>query len=89
MMVLWLRFLNEVNEDMRKAPIEMLEDEYIREAIDLCEEGAFTPEELAAYDGFWDAVRIITLTNCLRILPAYKQPSTFIPLISPPPIRCL
>ena len=58
LMVLWLRFLQEVNEDMRTLPPEMQENEYIREAAELCEAGAFTAEELAAYDGFWDAVRI-------------------------------
>jgi len=58
LMVLWLRFLKEVNEDMKTLPEEMQENEYIRQAAELCEEGAFTPEELARYDHFWDAVRI-------------------------------
>ena len=58
LMVLWLRFLQEVNENMKALPLEMQENEFIREAAELCEEGAFTPAELAAYDGFWDAVRL-------------------------------
>jgi len=58
MMVLWLRFLKEVGEEMRKLPSEMQENEYIRKASEICEEAAFTPEELAAYDRYWDSIRI-------------------------------
>ena len=58
LLVLWLRFLKEVDEKMYKLPAEMQENEYIREAAELCERGAYTPEELARYDGYWDAVRI-------------------------------
>ena len=36
----------------------MQENEYIREAAEICELGKYTPEELARYDGFWDGVRI-------------------------------
>ena len=56
--VLWLRFLTEVDESMRKLPSEMLENDDIRTALELCEEGAFTEEELAAYYGREDMVRI-------------------------------
>jgi predicted transposase/invertase (TIGR01784 family) len=58
MMVLWLRFLKEVNENMRALPPEMQEEEPIRRAAELCEEGAYTPGELAWYDRYWDSVRI-------------------------------
>jgi predicted transposase/invertase (TIGR01784 family) len=58
LMVLWLRFLREVNEDMRELPAEMRENKDILKAAELCEEGAFTAAELARYDGFWDAVRV-------------------------------
>jgi predicted transposase/invertase (TIGR01784 family) len=50
LMVLWLRFLKEVNENMKEMPPELLENEYIRQAVELCEEGAYTPEKLAAYE---------------------------------------
>ena len=56
--VLWFRFLNEVGESMSVLPAEMQANEYIRKAAELCERGAYTPEELARYDGFLDAVRI-------------------------------
>jgi predicted transposase/invertase (TIGR01784 family) len=56
--VLWLRFLKEVGEKMAVLPAELQENEYIRKAAELCERGAYTPEELARYDGFLDAVRI-------------------------------
>jgi len=55
---LWLRFLSEVDEDMRTLPQELQENEDIRQAAELCEEAAFTPAELEAYDNYWDAVRI-------------------------------
>ena len=55
--VLWLRFLKEVDESMKSLPPEMLANEYIRTAVELCEESAFTEEELAAYNGYWDVVR--------------------------------
>ena len=58
LMVLWLRFLNEVDEDMKALPPEMMENEDIRLAAELCEEGAYTPEEMALYNGYWDWVSI-------------------------------
>ena len=57
LMVLWLRFLNEVGEDMKSLPPELQENEHIRQAAELCEEGAFTPEEREAYDHYWDVIR--------------------------------
>jgi predicted transposase/invertase (TIGR01784 family) len=53
---LWLRFLKEVNENMTVLPKEMAENEQIRQAAELCEVIGFTPEEIAAYDAFWDLV---------------------------------
>ena len=57
MATLWLRFLKEVNEAMTELPPELAANEQIRQAAELCEEGAFTPEELAAYEAYWDWVR--------------------------------
>jgi predicted transposase/invertase (TIGR01784 family) len=54
---LWLQFLKEVGESMNKLPAELAENEQINRAAELCEEAAFTPEELAAYEAFWDRVR--------------------------------
>jgi predicted transposase/invertase (TIGR01784 family) len=55
---LWLRFLNEVKEG-RSSNIadELKENAYTRRALDICEEGAFTDAELAAYDKYWDIIR--------------------------------
>ena len=55
MAVLWLRFLREVEEDAVVSD-DLLANEDISEALEICEEGAFTPEELAVYDKFWDSV---------------------------------
>jgi predicted transposase/invertase (TIGR01784 family) len=57
LMVLWLRFLKEVNEELSALPPEMQENEYISKAASLCEIAAFTPEEMAAYDKYWDIIR--------------------------------
>ena len=54
---LWMRFLREVNEDLSELPDELANHEQIRKAAELCEEAGFTPEELAAYEAYWDWVR--------------------------------
>ena len=58
MAVLWLRFLKEVGEDMRQLPDELADNEHILRAAELCEEAAFTPEELDIYDEYWDIIRV-------------------------------
>lgn len=58
MMVLWLRFLTEIDEHTREAAPELIADENIKQALELVEESAFTEEEMDAYDRFWDAVRV-------------------------------
>jgi predicted transposase/invertase (TIGR01784 family) len=55
---LWLRFLNEVGEEMRSLPQEFQDYGPIREAVELCETGAYTQEQLDAYDKYWDIIRI-------------------------------
>ncbi|MDR0604316.1 MAG: Rpn family recombination-promoting nuclease/putative transposase [Bacteroidales bacterium] len=59
MAVLWLRFLKEIEDEKYIIPAaELMENEYIRQAIELCEEGAFTEAERHAYDKYWDVVRV-------------------------------
>jgi predicted transposase/invertase (TIGR01784 family) len=57
MAVLWLRFLKEVTEKVNSVSEELLENEEISRAVELCKVGAFTDAELEAYDNFWDIVR--------------------------------
>ncbi|MDR1454487.1 MAG: Rpn family recombination-promoting nuclease/putative transposase [Tannerella sp.] len=57
MAVLWLRFLGEVEEHRSTISGDLKEDTYISQALDMCEEGAFTETELAAYDKYWDIIR--------------------------------
>jgi hypothetical protein len=57
MAVLWLRFLKEVGY-AETVDRELAEDQTIGMAVDICEEGAFTREELDVYDAYWDHVRI-------------------------------
>jgi predicted transposase/invertase (TIGR01784 family) len=58
MAVLWLRFLREVKDEIQTVPEELLSNEDISKALDLCERGAFTDGELEAYDKYWDAVSV-------------------------------
>jgi predicted transposase/invertase (TIGR01784 family) len=57
--VLWLRFLKEIEADKYIEPApELLKNEYIRQAIEMCEEGAYTEAELYVYEHYWDKVSI-------------------------------
>ena len=56
MQVLWLRFLTEINENTLEAPDELLENPDVSEALKIVEVAAYTPEEMRAYDKFWDIV---------------------------------
>jgi len=46
---LWLRFLTEINEKTEDVPQELLDNDYIREAITYMERSAYTKEQLDAY----------------------------------------
>jgi predicted transposase/invertase (TIGR01784 family) len=56
--VLWLRFLREVEERNACIPDDLKENAEISEALELCEKGAYTEAELAAYEAYWDIVRV-------------------------------
>jgi flagellar biosynthesis/type III secretory pathway protein FliH len=58
MAVLWLRFLKEINDKYSlDPPKELDKNTYIHQALKLCEEGAFTDEERASYEKYWDIIR--------------------------------
>ena len=42
---------------IKELPPEIMENENIRMAAELCEESAFTPQQLATYEKYWDMVR--------------------------------
>jgi predicted transposase/invertase (TIGR01784 family) len=54
--VLWLRFMSEIHEKTSIVDPELLSVPEIKEAVELSEQAAYTPEELAAYDTYWDTV---------------------------------
>ena len=54
---LWLRFLSEVDEKMSSLPKEFQEHEDINQAAEICEESAYTDDELLIYDAYWDRIR--------------------------------
>ncbi len=58
MQTLWLRFLTEIDQKTENVKEELMRDELIREALECVSRDAFTPQELAYYDKFWDAVRV-------------------------------
>ncbi|MBK8633685.1 MAG: Rpn family recombination-promoting nuclease/putative transposase [Saprospiraceae bacterium] len=55
--ILWLRYLTEMDKlmDMQKANISLPEE--ILQAMELTHESNYTPEQLAAYDKYIDAIR--------------------------------
>jgi predicted transposase/invertase (TIGR01784 family) len=57
MAVLWLRFLSEVEDMTEIVSPELLANKQINKALEICEEGAFTQDELEIYDQYWDYVR--------------------------------
>ena len=58
MHVLWLRYLTEINEKTREAPDELLSNPEINKALSELEESAFSDEQLAGYEHFWDGVSV-------------------------------
>jgi predicted transposase/invertase (TIGR01784 family) len=56
--VLWLRFMSELDEKTKSIPAEWLAVPEIKQAVELTEEAAYTENELAGYDKYWDAVSI-------------------------------
>jgi len=55
---LWLRFLTEVDEKTIDISEELYSEIAIKEALEYLQESAFTKEELAYYDKYWDNIRV-------------------------------
>ena len=58
MMVLWLRFLTEINSSTKDIPSDLLNDPEIGKAVEELEISGFSDAELRAYDKFWDSVSV-------------------------------
>ena len=58
MMVLWLRFLTEINSNTKESPSGLLNDPEIGKVVEDLVVSGFTDTELRAYDKFWDSVRV-------------------------------
>ena len=56
MPVLWLRFLAEIDESTKKAATALRDNPQTGQALEIVRESAYSKEEMAAYDGFWDYV---------------------------------
>ena len=57
MQVLWLRFLTEIDEKSKKAPVELLDNPQTSQALEILEESAYSEAEMLDYDRYWDQVR--------------------------------
>ena len=49
----WLRFLTEMSEETRELPPEILENEHIRQAAEICESCRFSQAEFYQYHDHW------------------------------------
>jgi len=67
MQVLWLRFLTEIDENVKKAATALLNNSQIREALEILEETAYDEAAMYAYDRFWDSV------SCRRTIVADRE----------------
>ena len=56
MMVLWLRFLTEIDRDTETVPAELLENPDTSKALKILEKSAYNEKDLRAYEYYWDAV---------------------------------
>ena len=57
MQVLWLRFLTEIGRDgADEVSQDLLDNPQTGQALEIVRESAYSREEMAAYDGFWDYV---------------------------------
>lgn len=70
---LWLRFLQEIDAKSEK-PLETIPEEFLTspelmKAFELAEESAYTKAELAAYDEYLDAIRVV---ETIRV-DSYKE----------------
>ncbi len=71
MAVLWLKFLTEIDENTEDAPKELLENPDTNKALREVQSMAYTKDELAAYEDFWDrmgADRLLFVDNARRNL---------------------
>ena len=56
--ILWMRFLRETGAGLEAIPEEFKESPEVVKAMELAQESAYTPAELAAYDEYIDALRV-------------------------------
>jgi predicted transposase/invertase (TIGR01784 family) len=70
MAVLWLRFLKETGYSER-IDSELVEDDTIRMAVEICKEGGYTQAELNAYDDYLNQIR--TELEVAKYAEVYKK----------------
>lgn len=56
MMVLWLKFLTQIQDGQEKVPQELEQEEETKKALEILRESSFTTEEMEVYDHYWDAI---------------------------------
>jgi len=55
--VLWLKFLTGIEGGAASIPDELLQEALIKEAVQYLENSAYTKDQLAYYDQYWDIIR--------------------------------
>jgi predicted transposase/invertase (TIGR01784 family) len=68
MAALWLRFLKEVNEDVREVSGDLSSDSDINEALVICKESAFSEADRYAYNRYW-----MEISNEISLLDEREQ----------------
>ncbi len=56
MQVLWLRYLTEIKDQTEQISADLLAVPELEEAVEYLRESAFTRDELAGYDRYWDSI---------------------------------
>jgi len=55
---LWLRFLTEIDEKTTEISKELYSESSIKDALEYLQESAFSKDQLAYYDKYWDNIRV-------------------------------
>ncbi|MDR3094422.1 MAG: hypothetical protein LBU62_07285, partial [Bacteroidales bacterium] len=69
LMILWLRFMTEINESVEQVSEDLLKNKKIGEAVKYLEQGAYTKKQLNAYDRYRDKImtEISALSDAVRM----------------------
>jgi hypothetical protein len=69
LMILWLRFMTEINESVEQVSEDLLKNKKIGEAVKYLEQGAYTKKQLDAYDRYRDKImtEVSVISDAVRV----------------------